>query len=162
MTLRGLLLLGLLIATPTLAASPLTEAQVRALAGRQSSAWNAGQLDAYFSTFTPEARFTDQALSNENKLVPYGVSSLHQARVQARKVLQTSKVRESSTITAVAIAPGGASARVTASTISDITSPGGARRVCAVRVSNVVATPAGPRTSGPTDTIVRCRPGRIR
>jgi uncharacterized protein (TIGR02246 family) len=155
-------LFALVIAAPAAAAPQLTEPQVRALVAQQSRAWNAGDIEAYFASFTPDARFTDQALSNENKVVPYGVSNLAQARAQSRKTMARSKVRETATVTAVAISPGGRSARVTASTISEISHAAAVRRVCALRVATVVATPAGPRTSGQTDTIVRCRAGAIR
>ena len=158
---RGLIL-ALLMATQAMAAAPrLSEPQVRAFVERQSRAWNAGDFAAYFATFTPEARFTDQALSNENKVVPYGVSTLAQARAQTRKALAKSKVRETSTVSAVTIAPDGRSARVTARTVSDITNAGAARRVCAVRVETLALTPAGLRSTGQTDTIVRCRAGAI-
>jgi 3-phenylpropionate/cinnamic acid dioxygenase small subunit len=162
LSVRGLIL-ALLMTTQAKAAAPrLTEPQVRAFVERQSRAWNAGDLAAYFATFAPEARFTDQALSNENKLVPYGVSSLAQARAQTRKTLAKSKVRETSTVTAVTIAPDGKTARVTARTVSDIAGAAAARRVCAVRVETVALTPAGLRSTGQTDTIVRCRAGAIR
>ena len=156
------LFLALLLATPAMAAAPrLSEPQIRAFVERQSRAWNAGDLAAYFATFTPEARFTDQALGNDNKIVPYGVSTWAQARVQSRKTLAKSKVRETSTVSAVTIAPDGRSARVTARTVSDIATGGAARRVCAVRVETVALTSAGLRATGQTDTIVRCRAGAI-
>ena len=127
------LVLALLITAPAAAApAQLTEPQVRAFVARQGQAWNAGDLNAYFATFTPDARFTDQALGNDNKIVPYGVSTVAQAGTQARKTLAKSKVRETSVVTAVAIAPDGRSARVTAQTSSDIAAAGGpSRRVCA-------------------------------
>ena len=158
-----LVLLLAAIATPALAApARLTEPQVRAFVERQSRAWNAADLPGYFATFSPDARFTDQALSNENKVVPYGVSTLAQARAQTRKVLAKSKVRETSVVNAVAIAPDGRSARVTANTQSEITTGTAVRRVCALRVQSVALTPAGPRSTGQTDTIVRCRAPAIR
>jgi len=158
------LLVALLIAGPAPAApARLAEPQVRVFVERQTRAWNAGDLAAYFATFTPDARFTDQALSNENKVVPYGVSTVPQARTQARKTLAKAKVRETTVVTAVAIAPDGRSARVTSRTSSDITGPGAApRRVCAVRVATVAQTISGVRTSAQTDTIVRCRAGAVR
>jgi hypothetical protein len=157
------LLLALLIAGPAAAAAPLTDPQVRTFVERQSRAWNAGDLAAYFATFTPDARFTDQALGNDNKIVPYGVSTVAQARGQARKTLAKAKVQETTVITAVAIAPDGRSARVTARTVSQIAAPGAPpRQVCAVRVAAVALTPAGLRTTGQTDTIVRCRAGAVR
>jgi 3-phenylpropionate/cinnamic acid dioxygenase small subunit len=159
---RGLVF-ALLMTTQAVAAAPrLSQSQVRAFVERQSRAWNAGDLAAYFATFSPEARFTDQALSNENKVVPYGVSTLAQARAQTRKTLAKSKIRETSAVSAVTIAPDGRSARVTAHTVSDIATAGAARRICAVRVETVALTPAGLKSTGQTDTIVRCRAGAIR
>ena len=157
------LAIALAIATPAVAASPrLSEPQVRAFVERQSRAWNAADLTAYFATFSPEARFTDQALSNENKVVPYGVSTLAQARAQTRKTLAKSKVRETSSVSGVAIAPDGRSARVTANTVSEIDTGPTKRRVCALRVQSLALTPAGLRSTGQTDTIVRCRAPAIR
>jgi hypothetical protein len=157
------LLLALLIAGPATAAPRLTEPQVRALVERQSRAWNAGDLTGYFATFAADARFTDQALGNDNKIVPYGVSTVAQARTQARKTLARSKVREATAITAVVIAPDGRSARVTARANSEIATPGEApRHVCAIRVATVALGASGLRTTGQTDTIVRCRAGAVR
>jgi hypothetical protein len=155
--------LALLIATPAAAApAQLTEPQVRAFVARQGQAWNAGDLAAYFATFTPDARFTDQALGNDNKIVPYGVSTVAQARAQTRKTLAKSKVRETSAVGAVSVAPDGRTARVTASTVSEIAAAGAVRRVCALRVVTVALTASGPRATGQTDTIVRCRAGAVR
>ena len=158
------LLLALLIAGPAAAAPVrLAEPQVRAFMERQSRAWNAGDLTAYFATFTADAHFTDQALGNDNRIVPYGVSTVAQARTQVGKTLAKSKVRETTVVTAVSIAPDGRSARVTAKTGSQIAAAGAPpRQVCAVRVATVALTPAGLRTTGQTDTIVRCRAGAVR
>ena len=156
------LLLALALTGPALAApSRLSEADVRGLVERQSRAWNAGDLAAYFATFGPTARFTDQALGNDNKIVPYGVSTLAQARAQSRRTLAAGKVREAVTVDAITVAPDGRSARLSARAVSDITRAGVARRVCARRIETFELTPAGPRASGQTDTIVRCRPGAV-
>ncbi|MGH6911870.1 MAG: hypothetical protein ACREE0_14985 [Phenylobacterium sp.] len=162
MSLRALLF-AVVIASPAAASATLAEPQVRAFVEQQSRAWNAGDLAAYFATFTPDARFTDQALGNDNKIVPYGVSTVAQARGQARKTLAKAKVSETTIITAVSIAPDGRSARVTARTSSQIAAPAAPpRQVCAIRVAAVALTPAGLRTTGQTDTIVRCRAGAVR
>jgi hypothetical protein len=160
---RGLTLAVLaLCAAPALAQGPrLTEPQVRALAARQSHDWNAGDLAAYFATFSPTARFTDQALGNDNKIVPYGVSTLGQAREQSRRALAAGKVREAVTVEAIAIAPDGRSARLSARAVSDISRAGAARRVCARRIETFELTPEGLRATGQTDTVVRCRPGAV-
>ena len=90
MALKFGLRFGLLLAATALAAAPawgaaLSEAQVRAFVGKQERAWNAGELDAYFSTFRPDAVFTDQYRTPAGQLVPYGSSTLAAARTQSRK-----------------------------------------------------------------------------
>jgi hypothetical protein len=57
------LILAALVAIAAQADPRLTEAQVRQFAEQQSRIWNAGDLKAYFATFAPTARFTDQALA---------------------------------------------------------------------------------------------------
>ena len=154
-------ILAVAVAVAASAPATITAPQVRAFVDRQSRAWNAGDLAAYFATFTPRARFTDQALGNDNRIVPYGVSTPAQARAQARRVFATSRVRETSVITAITIAPDGASARVADDEVSEVTKGGKVRRVCGHSVATLVLTPAGLRTTGQTDTIVRCRAGPI-
>lgn len=152
-----------LAATPARADTAITDASARAFVARQQEAWNAGALDRFFGAFTPDARFTDQALGNDNKIVPYGVSTVAQARTQARKTLAKAKVRETTAITAISMAPDARSARVTARTNSRIAAAGAPpRQVCAIRVASVALTPFGLRTTGQTDTIVRCRAGAVR
>ena len=154
------LLLALAFAGPALAGpAGLTEAQVRSLVERQSRAWNAGDLAGYFATFSPTARFTDQALANDNSIVPYGVSTLAEARAQSGRALTHGKAREVVTLEAVAIDPDRRSARVSARVVSEIAGARGPRRVCARRVETFALTPAGPRATGQTDTVVRCRAG---
>ena len=163
MSVRAVLLILLIAGSAAAGPARLAEPQVRAFVERQSRAWNAGDLTAYFATFTPDARFTDQALGNDNKVVPYGVSTVAQARTQAGKALRKSKVSETTVVTAVSIAPDGRSARVTATTGSRIAAAGApARQVCAMRVATVALTPAGLRTTAQTDTIVRCRAAAVR
>jgi hypothetical protein len=162
-----LVLLGLiLLAQPTFAApahpgeTRITEAQVRALAERQSRAWNAGDLAAYFATFTPTARFTDQALGNDNRIVPYGVSTRDEAHAQSRRTLAKGAARETSTIETVTFSPDRQTARLSARVVSKISSRGAVRQVCARRVETFELATAGLRATGQTDTIVRCRTGR--
>jgi len=156
-----MLALGLLLlAGPTFAGpAAITEAQVRALAERQSRAWNAGDLAAYFATFTPTARFTDQALGNDNRIVPFGVSTREQAQAQSRRTLAKGAAHETATIDAVTLAPDGRSARLSARVVSKISSGGATREVCARRVETFERTTAGMRATGQTDTIVRCHAG---
>jgi hypothetical protein len=160
---RGLAILAVLAlgAAPALADPHLTEPQVRSLAERQSHAWNTGDLAAYFATFAATARFTDQALGNDNRIVPYGVSTLAQARAQSRKTLARGKVRETLSIGAVTLAADGRSAELTADVVTDISAVGPVRRICAKRAETFALTPAGLRATSQTDTIVRCRAGAI-
>ncbi|HEX3699952.1 MAG TPA: hypothetical protein VHV27_04690 [Phenylobacterium sp.] len=154
----ALTVLALLAAAAAQAApARLTAAEARSFVDRQSKAWNAGELAAYFALFTPDARFRDQALGSDNKVYPYGTSSLAEARARSRRAFAGHRIAETSTIRGVALAPDGRSARITADVVSQIGGGGGVRRSCARREQVVVATPAGPRSTGETDTVVRCR-----
>jgi hypothetical protein len=156
--LRSLFLSAALLATAAQAApARLTEADARAFVARQSKAWNAGDLAAYFALFTPDARFKDQALASDNKVYPYGTSTLAEARARSRRAFDRGKVQETATITSVAVASDGRSARIEADVVSVIPGKTATRRSCARREQVVVATPAGPRSTGETDTVVRCR-----
>ena len=155
-----LLLIALLAAAPCLArAAParLAEPEVRAFLDRQSRAWNAGDLAAYFALFTADARFTDQARARDGRVVPYGTSTLPQAQAQARRFFAASKVRETTTVRRVAIAPDGRSAQVASDEVTLVTGGARPRHECAERVQTLIATPAGLRSRGQTDTLVRCR-----
>lgn len=158
---RTLLLIGLL-ALPALpaAAAPtrLTEAEVRAFVERQSKAWNAGDLGAYFALFAPGATFTDQARAKDGRVVPYGVSTLAEAKVQTRRARAASKVAETTAIRRIEIAPDGRSAKVSAGEQITLSSPGRTRRLCAERLQILTVTAAGLRSRGQTDTYVACRP----
>ena len=158
---RALTLGLLLLAGPAFAApAAITEAQVRALVERQSRAWNAGDLTAYFATFAPSARFTDQALGNDNRVVPYGVSTRDEAYAQSRRTLAKGAARETATIEAVTLSPNGRTARLSARVVSKISGRGAVRQVCARRVETFELATGGLRATGQTDTIVRCRAGR--
>ena len=90
---------GLLLAAALLSAAPawaagLTEAQVRAFVAQQERKWNAGELDAYFAAFRPDAVFTDQYRTPSGQIVPYGSSDLAKARAQSRKFRAQSKLAE--------------------------------------------------------------------
>jgi hypothetical protein len=151
---RAAFLILLLLATAA-QASPrrLSEGEVRAFVARQSKAWNAGELSAYFALFTPDARFKDQALGSDNKVYPYGSSTLSEARTRSRRAFEGRRIQETTMIRSIALAADGRSAHVTADVVTAI----GARRSCARREQVVVATPAGLRSTGETDTVVRCR-----
>jgi hypothetical protein len=142
------------------AAAParLTEPQVRAFVARQSAAWNARDLAAWAMTFTPDARFTDQALANSNTIVPYGSSTLKEARVQVRKTFARGPVSETVSIDSVVLSPDGRGARVSA----HVFGVSGGQRVCAQRVETIIGAAGGPVASAQTDTIVRCRAAALR
>jgi hypothetical protein len=157
-----LALVALLIAAQPALAAPagITEPQARAFVARQSRAWNAGDLDGYFGLYTPGAVFRQAARGSDNRLVPYGASSLKEARAQARRFFAASKARETSTVAAVAIH--GRQAEVASRTVATVVSAGRSRRVCSERVESLVLTPQGLRSRGQSETIVRCRPAELR
>lgn len=161
MRLRRLVILAafaLPLAAPmaTWAAPRLSEPEVRSFLERQSKAWNAGDLAAYFALFAPNATFTDQGRAKDGRTALYGVSTLGEARAQARRTFAGAKVRESSAVRSIRIAPDGQSAVVASAVETAITQGGRARRSCAERTQTLVATPGGPRSKGQTDTVVFC------
>ncbi|MDB5451407.1 MAG: hypothetical protein JWQ52_2535 [Phenylobacterium sp.] len=151
------LALALILASPALAQAPLTDAGVRAFVARQERAWNAADLKAYFATFAPDAVFVDQALSSENKVVPFGRSTTAQARAQTGRVLAKSKIHEAAAIDRVELSPDGRSARVLSHVTSRIERGGAVRLSCAQRVQAVTLAGGRLLSRGQTDTAVRCR-----
>jgi hypothetical protein len=151
------LLLALVAGVAQAAPARLTEAGVRAFAARQEAAWNARDLAGFFGLFTADAVFVDQGRARDGRVVPYGQSTLAQARAQATRTFAKSQLRETAAVTGVAIAPDGRSARVTGREESFITTAGHTRRLCAETGQTVVLTPAGLRSKGQTDTLVACR-----
>ncbi len=143
--------------TPARAQTAITETAVRAFVARQEAAWNADEHDRYFAGFTPEARFTDQAYVGDKPPVPYGTSTLAQARAQALRI--RGKAREAVEVTRVEIAPDGRSARVLARVGSTVATDGRVRRLCASRLQTLVLDGGRLRSSGKTDTFVKCRGG---
>lgn len=153
---RLALLLALLATAAHAAPARVTEPAARAFVDRQSKAWNAGDLAAYFALFTPDAKFTDQARAKDGRVVPYGTSTLAEARVQVRKSRASQAVQETSVVRQVRIAADGKSAAVVVATDTKLTTRGRTRRICAERAMTLVATPAGLRSRGQTDTIAPC------
>jgi len=136
----------------------ITDADVRAFVARQEEAWNAGAFDRYFAGFSADARFTDQAYAGEGKApVPYGTSTLAQARAQARKTATRS--RERGEVRRIEIAADGRSAKVTSRVGSAVTSAGRTRRLCASRVQTLALANGRLRATGQVDTYVNCRGG---
>lgn len=156
MRLGAFLLLTTLAAAPAGAQGAMTDAAARAFLARQERLWNAGDLEAYFATFTADARFTDRGQSNQGGYIDYGTSTLAQARTTARRLLARSKVRETSRVVRIERAPDGRSARVTTDETTRIETAGKVRLVCAQSVHALRATPAGLRSAGQTDYIRRC------
>jgi hypothetical protein len=126
---------------------------VRAFVERQQSAWNAGRLDDFFRAFTPDAAFTDQAYNGAKPPVPYGTSTLAEAKAQSRKAFATTPTREAARIFRIVVAPDGRSAEVTTS----VGVQAGARRLCASRVQTLVLAGGALKSRGQTDTYIRCR-----
>lgn len=154
---RGaVLLLSALAGGPAAAQGPLTDAAARSFLARQERLWNAGDLDAYFATFTPDARFSDKGASNQGGYVDYGSSSLAQAKATSARLLARSKVRETSRVIRIEPAANGRAATVTAEETTRIETAGKVRLVCARSLHQLRVTSAGLRSAGQTDYIRRC------
>jgi hypothetical protein len=138
-------------------AAPIAERDVRALVERQRQAWSQGNLDAYFATFASDARFTDQARGSDNAIVPYGSSSLAEARGNARRALAKGRIAEEIAIKAIAISKDGRGAAVVADVRTRIETPKGVRWSCAERIEAFAQLKGGLRAISQTDTLVRCR-----
>ena len=150
---RALLFLLLAsIATPALAQPRITEPQVRAFVARQEQLWNAGDLARYFAGYTADARFTDQAYAGDKPPVRYGTSTLAQALSLSRKAAKVLP-RETGRIVQIAVAADGRSARVESNLVSTV----GAHQTCAARVQTLVLSKGQLRSTGQTDTYIRCR-----
>lgn len=145
-----------LIATGVQAA-PIAEKDVRALVERQREAWSRGDLDTYFATFAANARFTDQARGSDNAIVPYGSSSLAEARRNARRAFLKGRIVETVAIKAVAISKDGRGAAVVADVHTRLEGPQGVRQSCAERLEAFAQTSRGLRAVSQTDTLVRCK-----
>jgi uncharacterized protein (TIGR02246 family) len=152
-----LILAALLPIAARAAPARITEPEVRAFVARQSKAWNAGDLAAYFGLYAAGATFTDQGRAKDGRTALYGTSTLSEARAQARRSLRGATVRETTTVRAVQIAPDGRSAVVISAEDTVIAKAGRTRHTCAERSQTLVATPAGLRSRGQTDTVVFCR-----
>jgi hypothetical protein len=155
---RWLLLLLALAATP--AAAQTMEARARDFVARQEAAWNAGRLDRYFAGFTPDAVFTDQAYVGGKPPVPYGTSTLAEARANARQAFATKPwPREAGRVLRVETEARGNALRVVSVVGSTIWEKGRARKLCATRVQILAPVTGELRASSQTDTYVRCRGG---
>ena len=144
------------LATAAQAQAALSEAQVRDFLVRQQRAWNAGDVDRYFGLYAPDAVFTDQARTPQGDIVPYGTSSLTQARAQTRRFLAKSKVTETGYVRRIEIATDRRSARVTTDAYSRTEQAGTVRTTCVARVQTLTLAGSRLRSSGQTDTLFRC------
>ncbi|WP_296595160.1 nuclear transport factor 2 family protein [Phenylobacterium sp.] len=147
-----------LLAVPALAAPALTDASVRAFVAAQQDAWNAGALDRYFGAFTPEARFTDQAYVGDKPPVPYGTSTLAEARAQSRQARAKGPSREAGRIVSIRIAADGRTAQVVSRIEATVRADGRTRRLCAARGQALVLRGGRILSTGQTDTFYKCSP----
>jgi hypothetical protein len=145
-----------LLAAGAATAAGVGEAQVRAFLADQQRAWNAGDLDAYYAGFTPDAAFTDQYRTPSGQVVPYGASTLAQAKAQTRRFRATSKVTERGEGLRVTPGADGRSAQVVSQVVSRIEGPKGLRITCAERRQEIVLAAGHLRSKGQTDTFSRC------
>lgn len=153
---RHFALILALIAGPALAQpSRITEAEVHAFAARQEAAWNGRDFDRYFAGFTPDARFTDQAYVGNKPPVPYGTSTLAEAKVQARRT--TVRSRERGEVRRIEVAPDRLTATVTSRVGSAVTADGRTRRLCASRVQTLTLAGGRLLAARQVDTYVNCR-----
>ncbi|MFZ5720500.1 MAG: hypothetical protein ACOY5Y_13675 [Pseudomonadota bacterium] len=156
---RSFVLILALLAGPAAAQTLITEAEARAFVARQERLWNAGDLDAYFAGFAPEATFTDQAYVGDKPPVPYGTSTRAEAERLARRAQSRGRPTQTGRVLRVEIAPGGASAKVVLAVGSTAPDKAGPRRLCAARTVTLVRDGAALRAREQVDTYVKCRGG---
>ena len=88
--------------------------------------------------------------------MPYGTSTLTEARRLTARALARSRSRETAQVTRVEIAADGASARVIARVQTTVESASGVRRLCASRVQTLFNAGARLSSRGRTDTFYKC------
>ena len=153
---RRVLAIALLIASPAFTQGAITDAAARAFIARQERAWNSGDLAAYFAGYAPGATFTDQAYVGDKPPVPYGTSTLPQARAQVRKALTRSKASETAQIQRITPTADGRAVIVVARVASTLQTAGKTRRLCAVRRQTLISHQGRALSSGKTDTYYPC------
>jgi hypothetical protein len=144
------------VAVPALAATRVTEADVRAFLARQEGLWNARDIPGFFATYAPGAVITAQARTGDGKVVPYGASTLAQARAQAKRFFATARVQETSEVLRVEIAPDGRSARTLVRQTSRIATRGRVRVVCGESAQTLALVGGRLASRAQTDTVLRC------
>jgi hypothetical protein len=152
----GLSLAAAVFSAGSAFAAGLSEAQVRTFVAQQERSWNAGALEAFFAGFRPDATFTDQYRTPAGQVVPYGTSTLAQARTQSRKFRATSKVSERGEIVSIALGPDGRTAQVVSRVTARTEGAKGLKVSCAERRQELVLGADGLRSKGQTDTFSRC------
>ena len=113
-------------------------------------------MTAYFAGYALTATFTDQAYVGDKPPVPYGTSSLPQARAQARKALARSKASEVVDVQRITPARGGRAVIVVSRVASTLQAAGKTRRLCAVRRQTLISHQGRILSSGKTDTYYPC------
>lgn len=148
---------ALALAAPAWSQAPISEADARRLVADQEAAWNAGRLDRYFATFTPDATFTDQAYVGDKPPIPYGTVRLTEARANARRVFARKPWPAEAARVLRIERPADGSVRVVAVVGSTVWENAKPRRLCATRVLVLVQAGEALRARSRTDTFVRCR-----
>src|ERR1700753_1689953 len=88
---------------PRLRFGPLLAAALAVASPAWAAGLHAGALHAYSVPFQPDAVFTDQYQTPAGQIVPYGSSTLAQAKTHTRKFRATSKVAEKGEIVRIAL-----------------------------------------------------------
>lgn len=153
---RRVLALALLISSPAIAQVAITDAAARAFVTRQERAWNSGDAAAYFASYAPGATFTDQAYVGDKAPVPYGTSTLPQARAQVRKALARAKASETVQVQRITPTADGRAVIVLARVASTLQTAGKTRRLCAVRRQTLILLRGDLISNGKTDTYYPC------
>lgn len=147
---------ALLVVAGAASAAELSDAQIRAFVDQQQRSWNAGDLDAYFAAFRADAVFTDQYRTPSGAIVPYGSSTLAQARAQSRRFRARAKVTERGEIARIKLAADGRSAEVVSRVTTRTEGANGLRVTCAERRQDLVLADGRLRSKGQIDTFSRC------
>ncbi|MDB5453170.1 MAG: hypothetical protein JWO33_1748 [Caulobacteraceae bacterium] len=137
-------------------AAGLRETDIRAFVAAQQQAWNGRATDAYFALFQPDAMFADQYRTPDGQVVPYGRSTLAEARSQTRRSLAKSRSTEMGEIVRITPTADGRSAVVISRVTSRQESAGRVRVSCAERTQTLSLEQGRIRSSGQSDTFMRC------
>jgi hypothetical protein len=144
------------LAGPAWAEARITDADARAFLARQERLWNARDLAGFFATYAPDATIADQARTGDGQVVPYGASTVAQARTQARRTFARSRVVQASEVLRIEIAPDGRTARTLVRQTSRIETAGKARTVCGESAQTLALARGRIVSQAQTDTVLRC------